>query len=238
MQTVPIIWTYTGKADLLCGTEATTAERWLAYGMATLFTAIILAADVYSETPVASGWSLLLLGFFAFDIAGGAVANMLNSCKRFYHSARQAGEGMGAHLAKSPALFTGIHVHPIVAAYVFGGSVLTGVIWYVLLQSAVALTLAMPLYLRRAGATTTTLLALLANQTILPLAAGLEWFIPCLFVKMVLGHAVQEEPYRPASADQTRIDRARGRAGEEPYRPASADQTSPPSSDTPLRTNP
>lgn len=196
MRAAPIEWRYAGGSDPLCGTGATSAERLLAYGMATLFTAIILATDHFRGTPVADGWRIALLAFFAFDIAGGAVANMLNSCKRFYHTDLQPGEGLGARLAKNPMLFTAIHVHPIVAAYVFGGSLLNAVAWYILLQISVLLVLACPLYLRRAMAAAATVLAVLASQSFLPLGAGLEWFIPCLFIKMVLGHAVQEEPYR------------------------------------------
>lgn len=196
MQIVPIEWNYTGSADPLCGTGATPAERLLAYGMATLFTGIVLVANFYRDDPIAEGWSIALLAFFAFDIIGGAVANMLNSCKRFYHGTLQAGEGRGARLAKNPTVFTAIHIHPIIAAYVFQGSVLNAFAWYILLQISVAVILALPLYLRRAAATAITVLALLGSQLILPLGAGLEWFIPCLYIKMVLGHAVQEEPYR------------------------------------------
>lgn len=196
MRAASIDWTYTGNADPLCGTGATLAERLLAYGMATLFTAIIVVTDLYRDAPIAEGWGIALLAFFAFDIVGGAVANMLNSCKRFYHSNLKPGEGMGARLAKNPTLFTAIHVHPVIAAYFFGGYVLNAALWYLLLQASVAVTLALPLYLRRAGATAITVLALLGSQSFLPLGAGLEWFIPCLFIKLVLGHAVQEEPYR------------------------------------------
>ncbi|WP_153217454.1 hypothetical protein [Tritonibacter litoralis] len=45
MQTAPINWTYSGSIDPLCGTGATVAERVLAYGMATIFTGIILTTD-------------------------------------------------------------------------------------------------------------------------------------------------------------------------------------------------
>ncbi|WP_299867478.1 hypothetical protein [uncultured Roseobacter sp.] len=196
MQTAPIGWTYTGGTDPLCGTGASPAERFLAYGMASLFTGFILLVDHSREVPVAEGWRIFLLAFFAFDIAGGAVANMLNSCKRFYHSDLQPGEGLSARLAKTPMLFTAIHVHPIIIAYFLGGSLLNAVVWYILLLASVALVLVLPLYLRRAAATGLTVLALFGNQYLLPLGAGLEWFIPCLFIKMVLGHAVQEEPYR------------------------------------------
>lgn len=197
MQIAPIEWNSSGGVDPLCGTGATLAERVLAYGMATVFTAIILAVDLNREVPVAEGWRIALLAFFAFDIVGGAVANMLNSCKRFYHGNLKPGEGRGTRLAKNPTVFTAIHIHPIIAAYFFHGSVLNASVWYLLLLVSVVVTLALPLYLRRAGATAITVLALLASQSFLPLGSGLEWFIPCLFIKLVLGHAVQEEPYRP-----------------------------------------
>lgn len=198
MRTAPIQWNYKGKADLLCGTGATAAERSLAYGMATFFTAIILISDLSAEVPIAQGWGIALLAFFAFDIAGGAVANMLNSCKRFYHGALRPDEGRSARIAKNPRVFSAIHIHPIIAAYIFDGNFPNSVIWYLLLQVSVAITLAMPLYLRRASAATFVLLALLGNQSFMPLGTGLEWFIPCLFIKIVLGHTVQEEPYRHA----------------------------------------
>lgn len=198
MQNAPIIWSYTGGIDPLCGTGATAAERLLAYGMATLFTGIILIANHHRDIPIADSWRIALLAFFAFDIAGGAVANMLNSCKRFYHTGLQPGEGQHARLAKNPMLFTAIHVHPIIVAYFFDGNLLNAVAWYALLLISVAVVLALPLYLRRAAATGLTVLALLGSQYLLPLGPGLEWFIPCLFIKMVLGHAVQEEPYRAA----------------------------------------
>ncbi|WP_299891666.1 hypothetical protein [uncultured Ruegeria sp.] len=196
MQTAPINWTYSGGIDPLCGTGATVAERILAYGMASIFTGIILAADQARNVPVAEGWKIALLAFFAFDIAGGAVANMLNSCKRFYHTDLQPGEGLSARLAKNPMLFTAIHVHPVIIAYFLNGNLLNAAIWYALLLVSVTTVLLMPLYLRRASATGLTVLALLGDQLLLPLGDGLEWFIPCLFMKMVLGHAVQEEPYR------------------------------------------
>ncbi len=196
MQTAPISWTYSGGIDPLCGTGATAAERVLAYGMATVFTAIILIADRNRDVPLAEGWQIALLAFFAFDIAGGAVANMLNSCKRFYHTHVQPGEGMSTRLVKNPMLFTAIHVHPIIIAYFLNGNVLNATIWYALLLVGVVTVMVLPLYLRRAAATSLIVLALLGNQLLLPLGDGLEWFIPCLFIKMVLGHAVQEEPYR------------------------------------------
>lgn len=196
VRTAPIEWGYSGRADPICGTGATRAERLLAYGMATLFTGIVLVTNHYQGASPVEGWRIALLAFFAFDIAGGAVANMLNSCKRFYHTGLKPSEGYGARLAKNSTLFTAVHVHPIIAAYFFHGNVVNAAVWYLLLQLSVALILALPLYLRRAGATAAIVLAVIGSQSFLPLGPGLEWFIPCLFIKMVLGHAVREEPYR------------------------------------------
>lgn len=134
------------------------------------------------------------------------MANMLNSCKRYYHSPLQTGEGTGAWLAKNVRVFTAIHVQPILAAYLFGGNVRDSVAWYVVLQISVSVIMATPLYLRRALATNFTLVALLLNEQF-PVADGLAWFIPCLFIKMLIGHAVREEPYRPERQDDKGLER-------------------------------
>ena len=193
-----VTWNYSGPTDPFVGSGATLAERWLAYGMAAALTAVIVGADALHEDPIAQGWLVLVLALFAFDVAGGAGANMLNSCKRFYHAPLRAHDGGFARWAKNPRLFTAIHIHPIIVAFLFGGSVWNAVIWYAALQAAVAVTLSTPLYLRRGLATGLTVFAILLEQTVLPLGTDLEWFIPCLFIKMVMGHAVQEEPYGPA----------------------------------------
>lgn len=193
-------WEYHGATDPLVGSGATRAERLLGYGGAALMTALILWLSVRDGAPVSAGWQWVILAFFAYDIGGGAAANMLNSCKRFYHTPAKPGEGRVLRAVKSVPVFTALHIHPILAAALLGGSAINGLIWYVLLQLAVWLTLATPLYLRRALATLLTVLAFIAATDLLPLGTGLEWFIPCLFVKMVMGHAVREEPYAPAQA--------------------------------------
>ncbi len=205
----PITWHYEGRTDGLVGTGATGAERLLGYGTAGVLTAIIVGADLMRATPVATAWwQMAVLAFFAYDVAGGAVANMLNSCKRFYHAPRHPREAGLLCVLKDARVFTGIHVHPIIIAATLGGSVFVSIGWYLALQGAVWVTLATPLYLRRAAATAWTMVATLVHQFWVPLGPGLEWVIPALFIKMVMGHAVREEPY--AAADQ--IARAR-RAG-------------------------
>ncbi|WP_375572117.1 hypothetical protein ABWH92_03280 [Ahrensia marina] len=195
-----VTWHYEGHTDGLVGTGATNAERLMGYGTALLLTTIIVGADMMRGSSLAATWwQIGILAFFAYDIAGGAVANMLNSCKRLYHSSRKPTEGPLLAALKDARVFTGIHVHPIIIAATLGGSLSNSVIWYLALQVAVWLTLAAPLYLRRAAATALVMVAILVHQIWLPLGTGLEWVIPALFIKMVLGHAVQEEPYAAAT---------------------------------------
>lgn len=194
---VKIDWSYSGKPDPLLGTGAVRGERILAHSFAFILMVLILLRDRLQQPHPLSGLRLLVLAFFAYDIAGGTVANMLNSCKRYYHSEHKDDEGTGAWLVKNARVFTLIHVHPILAAWWLKGSVWNAFIWYLVLQVAVSAVLCMPLYLRRPFATGITIVALLGNQYISGIGDGLEWFIPCLFIKMVMGHAVREEPYRP-----------------------------------------
>lgn len=195
-----VSWDRQGHVDWLVGTGATQAERVLGYGAALVLSVMIVGADLVAQTPIASTWwQLAILIFFAFDIAGGAVANMLNSCKRHYHGAASQSEGRLARALRNARVFTLLHVHPILIALVFSAPVEEAVLWYLALQSAVWMTLATPLYLRRAAATALTLMAVLVNQVWLPFGSGLEWVVPALFIKLVMGHAVREEPYASRS---------------------------------------
>ncbi|MFW5880998.1 MAG: hypothetical protein ACOCTP_00585 [Roseicyclus sp.] len=110
----PVTWHSSARADGLVGTGATGAERALGYGSAAVLTLLILGADLARAEPVAqAGWQVALLALFAFDIAGGAVANMLNSCKRLYHSPLRPEDGAVLRALKNPRLFTALHVHPV-----------------------------------------------------------------------------------------------------------------------------
>ncbi|WBQ13113.1 hypothetical protein L2D00_00145 [Hyphomonadaceae bacterium BL14] len=195
-----VTWHYSGRIDGLVGTGATGAERALGYGSAAVLTLLIVGDDLLRVEPVAqAGWQVALLALFAFDIAGGAVANMLNSCKRLYHSPPRPEEGAILRALKNPRLFTALHVHPLLIVWAFGGSLAHAAIWYLLLQVAVWGVLATPLYLRRALATAVSMLAIIGAPLVLPLGAGLGWVVPALFVKLVLAHAVREEPYAAPS---------------------------------------
>lgn len=192
-----IEWRYCGKPEGFFGTGASLAEKTLAYGCAAALTAVI-AASVAMQGLV-EAWSLAfwILVALAFDVAGGVTANMLNSAKRYYHAPLQPGE-TGLHaVTKNHYGFVALHIHPIIAAWAMGGQVLHGVIWYALMVLSVVIVRATPLYLQRPAAASAVVMAIVINLYWLPLAPGMEWFIPCLFLKIVLAHAVREEPYRP-----------------------------------------
>ncbi len=59
-----------------------------------------------------------------------------------------------------------------------------------------------PLYIRRPVAFFAILLALLLNIYIILPVQGFEWFVPALMIKILYGHLVREEPYRPVTHDR------------------------------------
>ena len=192
-------WRYSGRTDGFFGTGATSAERLLAAGAAGVFTILLILTLRWQGYEAAQGWRFWVLLALVFDVAGGVTANMLNSCKRYYHAPVQQNEHGFAAFSKNSFGFALIHIHPIIAAWAFGGESLHGLVWYGALLVGTGLTLVTPLYLRRPVAASIVIAAIIVNLYWLPLAPGMEWFIPCLFLKIVLAHTVREEPYRPAA---------------------------------------
>lgn len=201
MQTGPKIagnvdWHLKGPNRPFLGNGYTLAEGGLTYVSAILFTVFAVAYWwIAVEAPTL--WQAVLLAVVAYDVQGGVVANSLNSCKRFYHAADIPAGAAITRAFRNSLLFTVCHVHPIIFAFAFGFPLVEGVAWYGVLCAAVLLVTVTPLYLRRPLATAFSLAAIIFSQTVFALPTGLEWLIPGLFLKLVLGHSVQEEPYRP-----------------------------------------
>jgi hypothetical protein len=191
-----INWTYSGKADYLLGNGATVAEQalvWVA-GLAGLG----LYGYLYLTHALGwAWWQYLIAALIAFDILGGIVANNLNSCKRFYHTLAKPGE---LSFAKNHLAFSALHIYPLLAWVLFDTSKLFyGVFWYVFLMGGTFVILKTPLYLRRPAAFLAIALALLLNLYVISPVHGFEWLTPGLFIKILYGHLVQEEPYRPVN---------------------------------------
>lgn len=193
-----IDWTYHGKPDALMGTGATRAEKMLtSLGAAAGVSLYVYFA--WTNAYVWSWWQYAIAMLLALDVGGGVVANALNSCKRFYFAPLQANETGFTRLAKNHLAFTALHVHPLAIAFVFGANAWTyGIVWYGALVASAFVLPRVPLYLRRPTALLLIFLALLGNYYFIAPVPGFEWFVPALFLKIVYGHLVREEPYRPA----------------------------------------
>ncbi len=193
------LWKDPGKTDILIGTGATRLEKIIGWLTG------ILGASLYlyfylNNSFNWSNWQYLLASLIAFDVVGGAVANALNSCKRFYQSSPKYNEPNYMRLLKNKLFFAAIHVHPLIVGCLFGSlDWLYGLFWYIALQTSVLITIKSPLYLSRPIAISSVAIAILLNDYAIEPIAGFEWFIPLLFIKIVLGHSVREEPYRSTS---------------------------------------
>ncbi len=182
-----------GEWDKFIGPGATRGENLL-----TLFTALLagLALPLYAIFA-GLGWTtiqLIVAGLIATDLAGGVVANAAGPAKAWYH---RSGQGFRSHLG-----FTAVHVIEILpVALLFRGMdwvYLAGVYGYMLLAAVVALLV--PLHLQRPVVLLLYAGALLLGSYVFPPVVGMEWFVPILFLKLLVGHLLKEAPFRPAEA--------------------------------------
>ena len=192
-----IIWSYTGKPDLVAGTEATAIEKLFAWTGGLIGIGITLFFYWKNEFNW-TNWQYIVVAVIAYDTVGGAIANSLNSCKRFYHSSLQTFESGYVKLAKNNFFFVLIHIHTLLISFTFSAaSLFYGIFWYLLLQASVLTVTKTPLYLQRPVSIVIIVTILLINSYIVISPVGFEWLVPILFIKIVYGHTVKEEPYRP-----------------------------------------
>lgn len=196
--TVSIDWSYEGPPNYSFGSGATWAESALGWAGAVLGVGLYLFFYLTGALPWAD-WHYLLAAVLALDVGGGLVCNSLNSCKRFYGSPSRPADSRLTRLLKHHLLFIGLHLHTILISLVYPAADWRwGLLWYVALLVCGLLVLQTPLYLRRPTAMLLILLALLVNTYLLAPVRGFEWLVPALFIKIIYGHLVREEPYRPA----------------------------------------
>ena len=206
---VHIDWNYSGKPDVMFGTGATAVEQALVWFFGLTGTAI-LGLVAWTRSIPWTWWQYVIAGLIAVDVLGGVVANSLNSCKRFYHAPLHPEERGTTAFAKNHIGFTALHIHPILAGLFFGSIDLAyGLIWYTALLLSTIAVLKFPLYLRRPAALGIIMTAVLINIYIIRPVPGFEWLVPALFLKIVYGHIVREEPYRP-SLEEVKLMNTKG----------------------------
>ncbi|MFP4152012.1 MAG: hypothetical protein ACLFSV_04160 [Alkalispirochaeta sp.] len=178
-----------GARDQLTGPGPEPAELRLQFGSAAV--AAVAAGLWYRH---AGNGSLLLLAFavvMAFDIAGGVVTNATSTAKRWFH---REGQGFREHVC-----FEALHLlHILVLALLFaeGDWILFGALSTALIASTVVI-LVSPLYLKRPVAMALYGAVVVVLPAIVSAPAGMEWFIPLFYLKLLIGHLLPEEPYRP-----------------------------------------
>ena len=182
-----------GAWDRFVGPGATRAENWLMVGSAFVGG---LSVPLYAALT-GLGWSALQLvvaGLLAFDLVGGVVTNATSAAKRWYH---RAGQGFAQH-------FTFIAVHAVqlfLVAWLFRGGdwAFFGALYGYLL-AATLIILRTPLYRQRPVALLLYSGAILINSYVFTPTAGLEWFIPIFYLKLLVSHLLKEVPYRSEAA--------------------------------------
>lgn len=196
---IKIDWNYSGTPDGFFGTGADKNEKTIVWIFGVIGTALLLWRWI-SISIDWSWWQFAIASLLALDVLGGVAANSLNSCKRFYHSPLKPEERGFTALSKNHAVFSLLHVHSIVIGLLFGNFNWNySLVWYAVLMFSTLLILYVPLYLKRPIAMGLITAAVLLNYYFIVPVAGFEWLMPAMFLKIVYGHNVREEPYRKES---------------------------------------
>ena len=196
-RTTPLVsWSIQGDTSWSWGADAKTGEKVLGY-----LAMVAAPASLYLLSWQSLSFStvqLVVAIILAADIVGGVVANTTNACKRLYHNAEKPASGF-VRLAANHWFFQAVHVHPFVVGVLFyddiSDGLIYGAIWYLLTWVGVLAVRATPLYLARPLSFGLFCAAYTLSLYVLDAPAGFEWFGPLLFIKLVYGHSVAEEPY-------------------------------------------
>ncbi|WP_432454015.1 MULTISPECIES: hypothetical protein [unclassified Agarivorans] len=180
-----------GAIDKFIGPGATRAE----WGLQTIIPAVAAIAALLNAWQLGAEWTWwqnIVAALIAFDVMGGIITNATSSAKRWYH---RVGQGRKQHLN-----FIALHFLQLsLISWCFldfdfvwigiAGLYMMGAAWLILTTV---------LYLQRPMAMALYSGALLISLYVLPAALGLEWFLPMFYLKLLVSHLPQEEPYRPS----------------------------------------
>jgi hypothetical protein len=197
MSNTTIDWEYpqprsglSGMLDRFFGPGTTRAEAWL-QGIFSVAAGFALPLYAFLKHLNWSPVQYVVAALLAFDCAGGIVTNASSSAKRWYH---RPGRGFGDHFS-----FVAFHVvYVFLVAWIFRSmdwAFFAVVALYLL--GAAYLVLKTQLYLRRPLAFALLAFSFLLNTYAFAPTPGLEWFVPFLFLKLIVSHLLREEPYRP-----------------------------------------
>lgn len=180
-----------GAWDRFMGPGATGAEEGVQAGFGLAIAAGCLAL-FWLGGGFGLGWPAIALAVvLAADLGGGLITNATSAAKRWYH---RPGHGRGAHLR-----FVAVHgIHIAAVAWLMAGQgwLYFGLAYGFLLAAAVVIT-AVPLYLQRPVALGLAGLGILMAQLPLLAIPGLGWFLPLLWLKLLVAHLVKEAPFAP-----------------------------------------
>jgi hypothetical protein len=178
----------TGQWDKFVGPGATTPETVLTLVPSFLALFAIIFYAYFNQL----GWDTIqyvVAALIAFDFTGGITANATSSAKRWYH---RKGQSFKQHFG-----FVAAHAFQIfLVAWMFRGlDIIFFLVVYIYLLLAAFVVLKVPLRIQRSIALLFVSGAIVLSIYILSPTPGFEWFIPFLFLKILVSHLTTEEPY-------------------------------------------
>jgi hypothetical protein len=183
-----------GLWDRLVGPGATPAENTLI-----VFSSItgLLAAALRLWLLGFDSLHLVVGAILGFDIIGGAVCNATDTTKRWYHRPEatwvQHIAFVFPHLLHV-AMVSWLFRDPIRFDWNYFGSISSYLLF------AAAIVLAIPSYLKRPVAAGLYLSVIVIGLYRVGSTLGVEWFIPALFLKLLIGHLVPEQLHSRSSS--------------------------------------
>lgn len=190
------------KPSWAFGTGATRQEKGLAYAVSVF----CIGALVVGGHGLGWTWWQWLIGVvLVHDLAGGVIANGLDTAKRFYHSPLTFTDSVLARFIHHPVGFTAVHFQPVLIGLVIpGGAWWWGPLWYCwALAGAIAVDRADERLKRPIALAVVVSGIMVATYVNSP--PGLDWLPAVLLLKLVLAHGVPERlGGRPAAEPEAR----------------------------------
>ena len=184
-----------GALDRFIGPGATASEKWLQ------FTAAILSGISLPLILLGFGlgyprWQLAIAGLLAFDTVGGVVTNATHAAKRWYH---RPDRPFRDHLAFACSHATQL----LLFSWIFRARDWGFFFVFVtLLIGGFLLMWVVPEILQRPVGMLLYSGVLVLALYVFPGPAGMEWFTPVFFLKLLIGHFVVDRPLHAAHSGE------------------------------------